>query len=108
MRVLFRGGRRGAELWVGVEMEAVGEAMVVSSGDCMAAGSRRGTVKNGKRSFDREGRLVIFVICREKWVQAVAMGDGIECEACRRGAKDTGGRVGICECCARVHGPGAQ
>lgn len=35
MRVLFRGGRRGAELWVGVEMEAVGEAMVVSSGDCM-------------------------------------------------------------------------
>ena len=35
VRVLFRGGRRGAELWVGVEMEAVGEAMVVSSGDCM-------------------------------------------------------------------------
>lgn len=37
MRVLFRGGRRGAELWVGVETEAVGDVIVVSSGDCMAA-----------------------------------------------------------------------
>jgi len=37
VRVLFRGGLRGAEPCVGVETEGVGEAMVVSSGDCMAA-----------------------------------------------------------------------
>jgi hypothetical protein len=57
--VLFRGGLRAAEPCVGVETEAVGEAMVVSSGDCMAAvadavrpGTRKEEMSTGWSSID--------------------------------------------------------
>lgn len=59
--MLFRGGLRGAEPCVGVETEAVGEAMVVSSGDCMAADLGSG----GRESSTGKRRLWIVVRRRE-------------------------------------------